>query len=330
MTTPPTGDADLISGLDDDVLLHVLGLVGDARDAARTGALSRRWRGLWARAPALRFASRPPGSGAAASSAAALERYAASVDAALARRARSGCAIESLSIAYAAGSEHHPVELPPSFADDAAEWGVPCLRDPVTERILEQLMPASVRAARGWIGYAFRHGVKSFDLDLRLPLVLPNFLTDRGGAEEVVLDDELPSPASLETMRLALGGAQLRLPAAMAFASLTDLSLERIWVAAGGADLLGRLVSSATCPRLQKLRMRRIYHPVFYQEMRIEADVLSELWMEDVGVLMSLKLRTPRLRVLHIYIQVLPRGAQDLSSEAGRNCNLLSTTSIPA
>ena len=174
--------------------------------------------------------------------------------------------------------------------------------------------------------------MKSFDLDLRLPLVLTNFLTDRDGAEEVVLDDELPSPVRLETMRLALGGAQLRLPtAAMAFASLMDLSLERIWVAAGGADLLGRLVSSATCPLLQKLRMRRIYLPGFcYEEMRIEAEVLSELWMEDVGVLMSLKLRTPRLRVLHIYIQVLPRGAQDLSSEAGRNCNLLSTTSIPA
>ena len=167
--TPPAGDADLISGLDDDVLLRVLGRVGDARDAARTGALSRRWLGLWTRAPALRFASRA-GSGAAASSAAALERYAASVDAALARRARSGCAIERLSIAYAAGSEHYPVEVelppPPSFAD-AAEWESPCLRNTVTERILEQLMPASVRAARGWIGYAFRHGVKSFDLDLR-------------------------------------------------------------------------------------------------------------------------------------------------------------------
>ena len=35
--------------------------------------------------------------------------------------------------------------------------------------------------------------------------------------------------------------------------------------------------------------------------MLVEADVLSELWMEDVRVLMSLKLRTPRLRVLHIY-----------------------------
>jgi hypothetical protein len=102
-------------------------------------------------------------------------------------------------------------------------------------------------------------------------------------------------------MRLALGGAQLRLPAAMTFASLTNLSLERIGIAAGGAALLGHLVSSATCPRLQKLRVRWIYLPAFHEEMAIEADVLSELWMEDVRILMSLKLRTPRLRVLHIY-----------------------------
>ncbi|PUZ62085.1 hypothetical protein GQ55_4G329400 [Panicum hallii var. hallii] len=297
---PPAGDADLISGLDDDVLLRVLGLVGDARDAARTGALSRRWLGLWTRAPALRFASQPGGFWRAApASAASLERYAASVDAALARRARSGCAIERLSIAYAAGSEHYPVEQP-SFADAAELW-IPCPRDTETERILEQLMPASVRAARGWIGYAFRHGVKSFDLDLQLPLVLPNFLRERDGVEEVELDDELPSAVRLETMRLALGGAQLRLPAAMTFASLTNLSLERIRIAAGGAALLGHLVSSATCPRLQKLRVRWIYLPAFHEEMAIEADVLSELWMEDVRILMSLKLRTPRLRVLHIY-----------------------------
>jgi hypothetical protein len=143
--------------------------------------------------------------------------------------------------------------------------------------------------------------VKSFDLDLQLPLVRSNFLWERDGVEEVELDDELPSAVRLETMRLALGGAQLRLPAAMTFASLTNLSLERIRIAAGGAALLGHLVSSATCPRLQKLRVRWIYLPAFHEEMAIEADVLSELWMEDVRILMSLKLRTPRLRVLHIY-----------------------------
>ncbi|CAL5036925.1 unnamed protein product [Urochloa decumbens] len=303
--TPST--ADLISGLDDDVLLRVLGLVPDASDAARTGALSRRWRGLWARVPALRFASRPEPLGV---SGAGLERYAAVVDGVLARRARSGCAIESLSILYATGSDEHSLEHQPTMPPfaDAAQLVIPGLPEPETERNLEQQMPASVYAAQRWMGYAFRHGVRSFDLDLRLPFVPPNLSWEHdddyaeGKKRPAVLLDELPDPVRLETMRLALGGTRLRLPAAiMKFASLTDLSLERIRIAAGGAHLLGRLVSSASCPRLQKLRMKKIYIQAFYEEMSLEADVLSELWMEDVRVLMSLKLTTPRLRVLYIY-----------------------------
>ncbi|XP_051183264.1 uncharacterized protein [Lolium perenne] len=41
--------ADLISTLPDDLLLLVLARLGCAAAAARTGVLSRRWRGLWAR-----------------------------------------------------------------------------------------------------------------------------------------------------------------------------------------------------------------------------------------------------------------------------------------
>jgi hypothetical protein len=43
------GGADLISDLDDDVLVRVLEMLPDTRhaDAARTAALSRRWRDLW-------------------------------------------------------------------------------------------------------------------------------------------------------------------------------------------------------------------------------------------------------------------------------------------
>ncbi|CAN6250146.1 unnamed protein product [Urochloa humidicola] len=71
------GIDDAISGLNDDVLVRILELLLDARDAVRTGALSRRWRGLWTRLPALRFWSAANGS----------QRYIAFVNDALALRA---------------------------------------------------------------------------------------------------------------------------------------------------------------------------------------------------------------------------------------------------
>ncbi|CAO2036505.1 unnamed protein product [Urochloa humidicola] len=81
---PPTPSAatgggidDVISGLGDDVLVRILELLPDARDAVRTGALSRRWRGLWTRVPALHFWSAGDGS----------HRYVAFVNDALALRA---------------------------------------------------------------------------------------------------------------------------------------------------------------------------------------------------------------------------------------------------
>ncbi|KAF8748224.1 hypothetical protein HU200_012965 [Digitaria exilis] len=61
--SPPASQAaiagdDLLSGICDDVLVRILGLAEHATDAVRRGVLSRRWRGLWRRAPSLRFSSR--------------------------------------------------------------------------------------------------------------------------------------------------------------------------------------------------------------------------------------------------------------------------------
>ncbi|KAF8759193.1 hypothetical protein HU200_010221 [Digitaria exilis] len=59
----PEGDgADRISALHDDVLLQILSRLGCIHAAARTGLLSRRWRGLWARLPGVVLREVTPGS----------------------------------------------------------------------------------------------------------------------------------------------------------------------------------------------------------------------------------------------------------------------------
>ncbi|CAN6214988.1 unnamed protein product [Urochloa humidicola] len=289
--TPSAGDdADMISGLDDDVLLRVLGLMPDASDAARAAALSRRWLRLWARVPVLRFASRPvPRAAGGAEWRAALDEFVSFVNGTLARHAQSGCAIENLSISYtretASSNSDHTEQHDEEEVMPALFSGV-CFR--LSDHDLEQLMLVSAGAAQGWIRHAFQHGVRSLVLDIPLPM-RPKLCgggdddeyrdydsVEEGGHGEnkplLVLVDGLPSgPAGLETMRLALGSARLRLSAtaAVRFASLKDLSLERIKIAdRGGARLLARLVSSASCPLLQKLRMSKVRFPKFCDEMR--------------------------------------------------------------
>jgi len=150
---------DLISGLNDDVLLHILELVADGTDAARMGAVSRRWLGLWARVPALRFACRPPVVSTTATATerrAALTRYVFSVNDVLVLRSP-----------FADHPEYHDGML---ASVDAFRNGVGGISDPDGEHYLERLMPASVDAIQGWmIRYAFQHEVKSFSVNMRLP-----------------------------------------------------------------------------------------------------------------------------------------------------------------
>ncbi|KAL6636648.1 hypothetical protein ACP70R_024220 [Stipagrostis hirtigluma subsp. patula] len=269
------GDDDLISALDDDVLLRILESVAEAGmgDVVRTGALSQRWRGLWARVPALRFASWPE-----FKSAAAVERFIAIVDGVLALRARS----------TDAGVRHLEISLRAYRARDE-----------------EQLVLQSVGAAERWIRHAVQHGVASLFLRLRLP---PkecqdddddgwDDYDDDGNERPVMALDELPGSAKLETMHLALAGARLRLPATVTLESLVDLTLQWISVAAGSEDLLARLLSPACCPRLQKLCMWNIGG---LRTLSLDAGELLELSLDHIAELEKLELRTPKLQVLQI------------------------------
>jgi hypothetical protein len=102
-------------------------------------------------------------------------------------------------------------------------------------------------------------------------------------------------------MRLAVHGVVIQLPATAVFTSLTDLSLERMRVEDRDGNLLARLVSSACCPRLQKLRLIDLdLEPPGMKQLLLECGVLSELSVKDIGYLQSLELRTPSLRALHM------------------------------
>jgi len=278
------GGADLISELSDDLLVRVLEVLPDARDAVRTHALSRRWRALWTRVAALRFDSnrwrrefREPGGPG---------RFVAFVDHALAlRAAEKEPALEHLEISF-----------------DLSVHEEEASSDP------EQLVPPSTEAAQRWIRYAMQHEVKSLTFKVDLPLPLFNDEADDdddfySGNNVMTLDDLPFSSAKLETMRLNLSAVRLRLPSTAAFASLTDLSLENMEVGAGGGRLLGRLVSSACCPRLHRLRLVGLELAEMEEEeppLLIDAGALLELSLLEFNELLFLQLRTPSLRVLHV------------------------------
>ncbi|CAL4945129.1 unnamed protein product [Urochloa decumbens] len=271
---------DLLSGLCDDVLAHILGLAEYARDAVHTGVLSRRWRGLWRRAPALRFASWQQQGGSA-------EGFIALVD-------------DTLSSPHGRSSDGGLDQLVIEFD--------------VYDRACrnQQLLLPSIAAAERWIGYAVRHGVKSFHFELSLPDDEDeddykddddDEVHEENSNEEtpVLALNELPSSAKLEAMHLKLGDAWVRLPATVVFSSLTDLTLESIMVAGDNVLLLlGRLVSSACCPSLQKLRMCHITTRPRQQNLLVEAGVLTELVLDGMFGMRSIELRTPNLRVLCI------------------------------
>ena len=125
------GGADRISGLSDDVLVRILELLPDAGDAVHTGALSRRWRGLWTRVNSLTFDSS--------------RRFLDFVHNALAQRAKTDAALDL---------EHLAI----SFA----------IMSPADDQATKPVVLRSTDAAQEWIWYAIQKTAKSFALKLQL------------------------------------------------------------------------------------------------------------------------------------------------------------------
>ncbi|CAN6229557.1 unnamed protein product [Urochloa humidicola] len=273
---------DQTGRLSDDVLVRVLELLPDARDLLSTGALSRRWRNLWTRVPALRFScsTRPE----FFRSAAGAERFVVFVNDALAlRAAQSEPGLEHLAISF------------------TIEEG----RFRISGEDLQRLSPLSIGAAQGWIHHAVeQQDLKSFDLEIRQPRVLcfrrkPKVLIS-------MRLNCLPSSATLVTMRLALDRAVVHLPATAVFVSLKTLSLQSMRIKQGSCHLLARLLSTACCPCLQKVTLRDLrIHKFSWSKgplLSLEAAALTEISMEQMYVAVAniLQLKTPNLQVLSV------------------------------
>ncbi|CAN6334193.1 unnamed protein product [Urochloa humidicola] len=124
---------DLISELTDDQLLRILSFLPAASDAARTSALSRRWRHLWPNAVALRFAvgSEPNFNNADGDISRGARRLIAGADVTLARRGASGgLDVEDLELSFIYTSNvyldcsgryllphHHAADIMPAHVD---------------------------------------------------------------------------------------------------------------------------------------------------------------------------------------------------------------------
>ncbi|CAL5069965.1 unnamed protein product [Urochloa decumbens] len=199
------------------------------------------------------------------------------------------------------------------------------LDDDVLLHILE-LLPDTVFAvrtgalSRRWRGLWTRLPTLRFDsgsgpgISLRElnggahPLLSSLFDEDNGNAEErqfvITLDDLFSSTnVKMETLRLALGGAtvQVWLPTAAALTALVDLSLENMeFMGHSSVYRLIRLLSSACCPRLQKLRLRKFWFS-WVDDLLLESKPLREPSLEKIRLQpCTLRLRTPSLRVLRM------------------------------
>uniref|UniRef100_A0A0D9UWY8 F-box domain-containing protein n=1 Tax=Leersia perrieri TaxID=77586 RepID=A0A0D9UWY8_9ORYZ len=292
---------DLISHLDDDVLLHVFRFLPSLTDIVRASAVSRRWRHLGARVPSLIFTLRR----SEIDRREKLDQFIVVINNTLAKHVGQ---FEDLTISLQSYG----------FRTAANKCDVPSV---------------DVAQVGAWIRHGMQHVMKSFTLVLD-PLLLksgdnhsPHLLDNRN----MVLD-ELPSSTRLETMVLSLSNACLRLPVAATFHSLTDLSLMNIRLEKDSTRHLNHLLSSACCPRLRKLCLKNLMVDRVVDRLLVESNELLELSFRAFGKYsMFLELKTPCLRVLdmaYVSLKRLSIAAPRLEEFTFSNTTVSSTTNF--
>uniref|UniRef100_A0A0D9W0R4 F-box domain-containing protein n=1 Tax=Leersia perrieri TaxID=77586 RepID=A0A0D9W0R4_9ORYZ len=110
----------------------------------------------------------------------------------------------------------------------------------------------------------------------------------------IMVLNEFPGSEKLEMMSLTLSGVGLRIPSNVTFHSLTHLSLINVLIEGGSVHLINRLLSPMCCPRLQRLRLHKVY---CFKGLQLESSELVELSMKKMSSC-GLELKTPNLRIL--------------------------------
>ncbi|KAM3317173.1 hypothetical protein ACQJBY_035045 [Aegilops geniculata] len=266
-TMPPSSSrdaADLISGLDDDLLLHVLRFMPEAREVARTSALSRRWRDISTRAPVLHFrVGQGDGSTKKKTSKKNKKKKKKEEDGhnefihnVLARRANNDAYIDTLDL--------HSSLWPGDSQADV------------------------------WLRHAMQIVVGSLKFHVWAPTTIN--LTGRA-VEKPKPRLQLPRSTMATTMSLELYYGFLLLPPTVEFHALTDLTLCTIKFIDGDDVRLGSLLSSSSCcPRLRKLTLHNLSG---LEELQLNGSTVEILDLDDLSV-RRLVVDAPRLSALRL------------------------------